>query len=95
MRAGTSAGQSVSGTPETGAPIIDVALAGGRVEFRVGSHRLATRDELAAVLRQLPTLSGAIIRVSAAATVGAAAAAAQACADAGFQKISYLPGARP
>lgn len=83
------------GTPEAGAPIIDVATVEGRVEFRVGSHRLVTRDELAAVLRQLPTLSGAIIRVSDGTTVGAAAAAAQACADAGFDKISYLPGAAP
>ena len=82
------------GTPEVGAPIIDVATVEGRVEFRVGAHRRGTRDELAAVLKKLPTRSGAIIRVSAGTTVGAAAAAAQACADAGFEKISYLPGTR-
>ncbi len=79
------------GTPETGAPIIDVLPVEGRPEFRVGSHRLKTRDELAGVLRQLPTVNGAIIRVSDNVTVAAAAAAAQACTDAGFTKISYLP----
>lgn len=83
------------GTPETGAPIIDVATINGRVTFRVGAHVLNTRDELTAVLKQLPTLSGAIIRIADNTTVGAAAAAAQACSDAGFEKISYLPGAAP
>lgn len=82
------------GTPETGAPIIDVSTVNGRTEFRVGAHRLGTREELTDVLRQLPTLAGAIIRVSDSSTVAAAAAAAQACADAGFEKISYLPGAQ-
>ncbi|MBL8746232.1 MAG: hypothetical protein JNK58_07755 [Phycisphaerae bacterium] len=83
------------GTPEAGAPIIDVSTVNGRPLFRVGAHRLNTRDELTAVLTQLPNLSGAIIRVSNGATVGTAAAAAQACTDAGFDKISYLPGDDP
>lgn len=82
------------GTPETGAPIIDVTTVDGKPQFRVGAHRLSTREELTNVLKQLPTLAGAIIRVADDSTVAAAAAAAQACSDAGFDKISYLPAPR-
>lgn len=61
-------------------------------EFRVGSRRAATRQELALILGELPNSEGAVLRVADDVPVSAAAAAAQACKDAGFVKVSYLPG---
>lgn len=59
--------------------------------FRIGQRVLMSRDSLRAVLAQLPKEAGVIIRVKGDAPVAAAAAAEQACKDAGFQRISYVP----
>ena len=47
---------------------------------------------LAAVLRQLPKEGGVFLRVDGGVTAEAVAAGLQACKDAGFTKISYVPG---
>ncbi|MDX2115722.1 MAG: biopolymer transporter ExbD [Planctomycetota bacterium] len=70
---------------------IFVEMEAGRPQFRVGARRLTTRDELSAVLRELPTGAGAVLRVSDDVPIAAAAAAAQACKDAGFVKVSWVP----
>jgi len=58
--------------------------------FRIGTHAVRTRDELAAVLRALPHDIGIVVRVHDGPTVGAVAAAMQAARDAGFSKVSYV-----
>lgn len=79
------------GRPELNTQYVDVVPVGTGFEFRIGSHRTAHRAELTAILRQLPTFQGAVLRVSDDVPVSAAATAAQACKDAGFTKVSYLP----
>lgn len=64
----------------------------GKDSFRVGERRLADRESLRQVLDQLPKDNGVIVRVAPAASVAGVAAAIQVCRDAGFQKISYVPG---
>jgi hypothetical protein len=52
---------------------------------------MTTREALTGVLRQLPKEAGVVVRVRGDAPVAAAAAAQQACKDAGFTRISYVP----
>lgn len=59
--------------------------------FAIGSRRAATRDELAGILAQLPKDGGVFVRVLPTATVDSAAGALQACKDAGFTRVSYVP----
>jgi biopolymer transport protein ExbD len=59
--------------------------------FRMGQRVMSTKEALRSVLVQLPKEAGVIIRVRGEAPVAAAAAAEQACKDAGFQRISYVP----
>lgn len=59
--------------------------------FRIGQRQMATREALTGVLLQLPKEAGVIVRVRGDAPVAAAAAAEQACKDAGFTRISYVP----
>lgn len=59
--------------------------------FRIGARVLLDESALHEVLAQLPTESGVIVRVDSAAKVESAAAALQACKDAGFLKVSYVP----
>jgi len=61
------------------------------VRFRMGDRAVNDRAGLASILRQLPRENGIIVKVSPQAQVEAAAAALQACKDAGFQKVSYVP----
>jgi hypothetical protein len=44
------------------------------------------------VLRALPKEPGVVVRVSDGVSVAGAAAALQACRDAGFERIAYRPG---
>lgn len=70
---------------------IHVENAGGAPRFRLGERVLADRAALAGVLRQLPRELGLVIKVNGDVPVSAAAAAVQACKDAGFTKVSYVP----
>lgn len=69
---------------------VDVTSDASGPIFRIGSRALRTRDELAAVLRQLPHEVGLVIRVHAGPPVASVAAAMQAAGDAGFVKVSYV-----
>ncbi|MDX2132515.1 MAG: biopolymer transporter ExbD [Planctomycetota bacterium] len=72
--------------------VLIVESAGGRVRYRMGERVMESREALGAVLRSLPTSAGIVIRVNADVPVGAAAAAVAAGREAGFTKISYVPG---
>jgi biopolymer transport protein ExbD len=66
------------------------ATANGHL-FRIGERELRDEKSLLAVLQILPKESGIVVRVSPDAKVESAAAALQACKDAGFVKVSYVP----
>lgn len=70
-----------------------VESAGGAARFRIGDRVETDRGALVGVLRQLRKEMGIIIRVQPDVPVAAAAAAIQAAKDAGFAKVSYVPGA--
>jgi len=60
--------------------------------FRLGDRVVGDKAGLASILKQLPRENGIIVRVAPGTRVDGAAAALQACRDAGFQKVSYVPG---
>lgn len=72
--------------------VLYVEGAGDQARFRVGERVMADKAALAPILKQLPKENGIRIRVAPEANVAAAAAALQACVDAGFDKVSYVPG---
>ena len=61
-------------------------------QFRLGSRTFTDRPSLLPVLSSLPKDRGIIVKTTNSATVGGAAAAVQTCKDAGFDKVSYVPG---
>jgi biopolymer transport protein ExbD len=65
--------------------------AGGKAVYRMGDRSVGDRTGLASLLRGLPREMGVFVRVSPAVSVEAAAGALQACSDAGFTKITYVP----
>jgi len=85
---GGAGGRSADFVPQ----IVDVMVVGGRLVYRVGPRELGSRAELGKVVAQLPHEPGIVVRVAGNAPVGAAMAAVQTCKDAGFTRVSYLPG---
>lgn len=59
-------------------------------EYVVGSRVLRSQGELRDVLAQLPKEAGVFLKVDDRAPVWAAAAALQACHDAGYEKLTYV-----
>lgn len=81
-----------SASSSTLAPqVVQVKFAGGRPSFQLGTRSFADRAALVEILRQLPKDRGVFVKVSAQAPVSAAATALQACKDAGFTKVNYVP----
>ena len=72
--------------------ILFVEQAGANARFRLGDRSVQDKPGLASLLRQLHKESGIIIKVAPQVRVEAAASALQACKDAGFQRVSYVPG---
>ena len=72
--------------------ILYVEPTGSAPRFRLGDRVVNDKAGLAGVLRQLPKDNGIIVRASPQVQVEAAAAALQACKDAGFEKVTYVPG---
>ena len=66
--------------------------ASGRAVYKLGDRVMEGKAALAEVLRQLPKEGGVFLRVDGGVTAEAVAAGLQACKDAGFSKISYVPG---
>ena len=72
--------------------VLFVEPSGAAARFRLGDRSVQDKGGLAVLLKQLPKESGIIVKVAPQVRVEAAAAALQACKDAGFQKVSYVPG---
>ena len=72
--------------------IVEIVPGGTGFVFRVGSRDLTSDVELTSVLRAFPNkLDGAFVRVSDGAPFQMAAEAIQACKDADFTLVSYVP----
>jgi biopolymer transport protein ExbD len=72
--------------------IVSVVLgANGNPEYRIGARAVNDKASLADILRVLPKDGGVFVRTSGRVRVEAAAAALQACRDAGFIRITYVP----
>lgn len=82
---------ATSGVGESGALSVRIVMQGARPVFRIGEREFADRDSLAGVLAQLPKSSGVVVRASGEVPVAAVASALQACKNAGFVKVSYVP----
>ncbi|MBX3363460.1 MAG: biopolymer transporter ExbD [Phycisphaeraceae bacterium] len=74
--------------------VVHVELLDGRTVFRVGEQVFTTREDLTRLLERLPKERGVFVRVSNLPPVSAAAAALQACKDAGFRRVTYVPSSR-
>lgn len=72
--------------------IVDVKMDNGVPVYRVGARTVRTSSTLTNILGSLPRDMGVIIRVDDNVPVEAAAIAVQAATDAGFTKITYMPG---
>jgi biopolymer transport protein ExbD len=72
--------------------IVEVVNVEGVFLYRVGGRTLQTPVELTDLLRQFPSkVDGAYVKVSNDVPFRLAAAAIQACKDAGFSLVSYVP----
>jgi biopolymer transport protein ExbD len=79
-----------SGASALSPQIVEVQSDAGGSLFRVGANQVRQRDQLAAILKQLPHEPGVVVRVHRGPDVAAVAAAMQAAQDAGFEKVSYV-----
>jgi biopolymer transport protein ExbD len=71
--------------------VVTVGVDNGKPVFRLGDRVTNDRISLESVLRQLPKQNGVFVKVPGQVPVWAGAMAMQACKDAGFTKISYVP----
>ncbi len=62
-----------------------------RAAFRIGQQIVADPVVLTQILAQLPKDAGVFVRGSSDVTVDSIAAGLQACSNAGFTKVSYVP----
>ena len=65
--------------------------ADGRVAYRLGARLLFDKASLTAVLRELPREAGVFVRGRPDVPWEAVAGALQACEDARFEKVTYVP----
>lgn len=73
--------------------VLTVEMRGESVVYAVGPRAVSDRSALVELLGRLPKRAGVAVRVSGAVPVWAAAGAVQACKDAGFLRVSYVPRA--
>lgn len=72
--------------------IVEIVSGGSGFVFRVGAREMVSPDELTNVLAAFPNkLDGAFVRVADGAPFHMAASAIQACKDADFVSVSYVP----
>ena len=62
-----------------------------RIVYRIGARLLFDKSSLAAVLKELPREAGVFVRGRGDVPWEAVAAALQACEDARFEKVTYVP----
>lgn len=72
--------------------VLRVEAKDGKAIYRLGDRVLSDREGLRAVLAQLPKEAGIVVRVAPDTSVEAAATAVSAARQAGFIKVSYVPG---
>lgn len=71
--------------------LVDIAVIDGVPGFRLGEQVFRSRDGLREVLRLLPKEQGIFVRGSDQVEAHWAASALQACEDAGFRRVTYVP----
>ncbi len=71
--------------------VIDVGVFDGAPGFRLGERILRDQAELAAAVSRLPKETGVFVRVAPDVRVDWPARALQACQDAGFTRVNYVP----
>lgn len=72
--------------------VLRVQVEGDSVLFRIGNNATKDRASLTELLKRLPKEVGMVVKVDDNAPVEGAAAAIQACKDAGFTKVTYVAG---
>ncbi len=72
--------------------VVTIEPAGDRVAFRIGERMLRTQAELAELLADLPKESGVFVRPMPGVQARHIAAGLQAAYDAGFTRVTYVPG---
>ncbi|MAB82532.1 MAG: hypothetical protein CMJ24_03730 [Phycisphaerae bacterium] len=82
-----SAGAQIDYQPQ----VIEVVRLDGRPTYVLGDRMLDDLGSLTEVIRGLPKEIGVFVRVSPGIPVEFALAAVQACRDAGFQQVTYVP----
>jgi len=83
---------AASATEDLEPAIVDVVRDGADTVFRLGARDFRDANELTEVLATFDNkLEGAFVRVADDVPFGAAAAAIQACKDARYTKVSYVP----
>ena len=87
LQADRAAGRKADLQPQ----VVRVEVRGGESVFIIGQRVFTDKASLTRVLAALPKEGGVFVRVTDAAPVEATAAALQACKDAGFVKVSYVP----
>jgi biopolymer transport protein ExbD len=71
--------------------VVHVELIDGSPGFRVGERVVRAQADLRDLVSQLRREAGVFVRVRSDVPVSAVAAALQACTDAGFTRVSYVP----
>jgi len=72
--------------------VVEIVQSGGRYVYQVGTRETNSLSELTNILRQFPNkLDGAYVRVSDGAPFRMAATAIQACKNAQFSAVAYVP----
>ncbi|MEI6877590.1 MAG: biopolymer transporter ExbD [Planctomycetota bacterium] len=94
LMADVSASRVGTGASALSPQIVDVESDSGGAIFRIGSRNIRAREDLAAVLKQLPHDIGIVVRVHSGPDVAAVAAAMQAAQDAGFEKVTYVTASK-
>lgn len=91
LASGLKADSKASGSADLAPQIVTVGASNGKTVFQLGTRSIPDRAALVGILRQLPKDRGVFVKVSSAAPVSGAAAALQACREAGFTKVNYVP----
>ena len=94
LMADVSASRVGTGSSALSPQIVDVESDASGAVFRIGARNIRAREELAAVLKQLPHDIGIVVRVHSGPDVAAVAAAMQAAQDAGFEKVTYVTASK-
>jgi biopolymer transport protein ExbD len=89
-RSSTSGGSAGILTPQV--LTVQKSASGGVPEYRIGARVMTSEAALLDVLKALPKGTGVFVKVMGDVPIEAAAAALQACKDAGFDRVSYVPG---